>query len=171
MVKYRNVWLRRPRAPKLVTAAKWQVADIGGPRTPTDEYVSSRVWFTLRGIDFPETGWHDDPLPTLSTAAAAYESIRDGEPEAFSYFFDGPYFLYYRRIDTSPPTVYIEGNCDGDPDDVFSVTTGEMLLEELRHTLYEAARVLHAEIADKKHIDTSVQLAADLVDRLSLKQT
>lgn len=146
----------------MVIRARWHVTDVGAPRTPADEYVSSKVWFTLHGVDFPGAGWSDDPLPTLSTAVIAYESIRDGEPEAFSYFFDGPYYLYYRRTDSPHPTVYIEANCDRDENAVYSVVTGELTLEELRDALLAAARILHEEVV----VDRSAQITADLVTRL-----
>lgn len=149
-----------------MSEAVWHVADVKTPAT-ADGIVIGTVWFTLHGVDFPEAGWTDFPISVLSSAVTAYEDIRSGELEAFSYIFDGPYFLYYRRTDASEPTVCIEANCDRDENAVVSLSTGEVPLRKLRGTLLSAVETLHAEIAAKPCADDSVHIAARLIATLS----
>lgn len=149
-----------------MSEAGWNVAGIEAPAT-ADGIVSGAVWFTLNGVDFPWTGWADLPLSVLGSAVTAYEAIQGGELEAFSYLFDGPYFMYYRRTEASEPTVYIEANCDRDEDAVVSLVTGEIPLKSLRSTLLSAVRTLHAEIVAKPYSDESVRIAAKLIAMLS----
>ncbi|WP_203924955.1 hypothetical protein [Rugosimonospora africana] len=149
-----------------MSEAVWNVAEIKAPAT-ADGIVSGAVWFTLHGVDFPATGWTDLPLSVLGSAVTAYGAIHGGELEAFSYIFDGPYFMYYRRIDASEPTVYIEANCDRDEDRVVCLSTGEIPLEELRSTLLRAVETLHAEIVAKPYAGDSIQIAAKLIATLS----
>ncbi|MEU4779133.1 hypothetical protein [Micromonospora sp. NPDC023633] len=146
--------------------AVWHVANVRAPTT-VDGTITGAVWLTLHGIDFPEAGWTDLPLSVLSSAVTAYETICGGEPEAFSYVFDGPYFLYYRRTGAREPTVYIEANCDRDEDVVVSISTGEAPLEELRGTLLKAIEALYAEIKAEPYADGSVRVAAELIATLS----
>ncbi|GAA2708797.1 hypothetical protein [Actinoplanes palleronii] len=134
----------------------WRVAGMRTPAT-ADGIVTGRVWLTLHGVDFPGSDWSDFPLSVLGSAVTAYAALRDGEPDAFSYIFDGSYFLYYRRTGAAEPTVHIEANCDEDEENVYSIATGEVLLDDLRAALLDGLRVMRAQIDGRPHTEEAVR--------------
>ncbi|WP_157411170.1 MULTISPECIES: hypothetical protein [Actinoplanes] len=121
------------------------------PDSP-DGVVTGRVWLTLKGVEFPFEAWSDFPASVISSAVNAYSSIVSGDSEAFSYVFDGPYFLYYQYEATGDPLMYIEANCDRDENEVQSVVVGAVRLDEWRTALLHAVALIQAEIAGKPHM-------------------
>ncbi|MFI5912048.1 hypothetical protein [Dactylosporangium sp. NPDC051541] len=149
-----------------MSRAVWHVVDVKPPPT-ADRLATGAVWFTLHGVAFPEAGWTDLPVSVLSSAVTAYEDISRGAPDAFSYFFDGPYFLYYHRTDAPEPTVHIEANCDRDEHAVISLATGEVPLKDLRDALLNAVESLQAAIAATPHAEASTRITAKLIAKLT----
>jgi hypothetical protein len=68
---------------------------------------AGRIWMVLDGIDFPDERWSDFPISVLGSAVDAVAGLAAGGMEAFSYFFDGPYYVYYKK-DRFPTTVSYE---------------------------------------------------------------
>lgn len=77
-----------------------------------DAPLVGRAWININGIMYPGEGWSDFISSVLGTIVAAMQELTNGKNDAYSYFFEGPYYIYYRRIESSDFRVYVEANCD-----------------------------------------------------------
>ncbi|MFC3384398.1 hypothetical protein [Couchioplanes azureus] len=125
---------------------------MGDLTTPSsaDGIVTADVWLTLDGVAFPENRWNDFSIAVLSSATTAYEEIAHGAPDAFSYFFDGPFYLYYRRI--AGGLVAVEANTDkgGVPK---TLAAGDIEIEPWRTTLLAATEATLEAMSGKPHTE------------------
>ncbi|MEV6596071.1 hypothetical protein AB0M36_04305 [Actinoplanes sp. NPDC051346] len=135
----------------------WHITEVSPPAT-ADGITTSRVWLTLDGVDFPCARWADLPMSVVGAAVAAYTNLLNGEGEVFSYFFEGSYYLYYRRVDADEPRVYIEANRDDDPDNPVSIAVGEVLLDQFRSALASAVHELANTLQGKPHTEEDMEL-------------
>ncbi|MEH0975063.1 hypothetical protein V6U77_28410 [Micromonospora sp. CPCC 205546] len=99
----------------------------GGP-------IAGRVWFIVGEIAFPELGWCDFPASVWCSAVEAFSELSQGANEAFSYFFDGPYYLYFKKSSISGDVIEVEASTDraGVPELLASTS---LRLNELRTAL------------------------------------
>ncbi|GAB1641177.1 hypothetical protein [Krasilnikovia sp. MM14-A1259] len=144
----------------------WHVTKFGLPEN-ADGIITARVWLTLNGVDYPRALWWDLPISVVSAAVTAYTEIANGENEAFSFFFEGSYYLYYRRTEADEPTVYIEANCDSDENNPVSIAVGEVPMEQLRTALVQVAHETLAAICDKPFTEKEVAIMNEILEALN----
>jgi hypothetical protein len=144
----------------------WHVADVTAAAT-ADGVTTGSVWLVLDGTAFPESGWWDLPVSVLSTAVHSYRQLIDGpvdeeladdEAETSSYFFEGSYYLAYRRVEGDTAKVYLEANCDKDEDNPVSIAVGPVLLTDLRDALARAVDELLGALEGEPHAGEDVAI-------------
>ncbi|RZU52465.1 hypothetical protein EV385_4330 [Krasilnikovia cinnamomea] len=141
----------------VTTSIDWHVTNFCFPGA-ADGIITCDVWLTLGGVDYPVERWSDFAISVVSSAVTAYTEIADGENEAWSYFFDGSYYLYYRRTEADEPTVYIEANCDRDEDNPVSIAVGEVRLEQLRTALAHVVQEILTAVRGKPYTEKDVEI-------------
>lgn len=114
-----------------------------------EDAPAGRIWMVLGGVDFPDERWSDFPISVLGSAVDALTGLAGGEMEAFSYFFDGPYYVYYKRLAPDSDLVRVEATTDrsGTPE-LLAVT--EVRLGDLWSALLQAAESSLASGAERK---------------------
>lgn len=164
-MKRRTPWSARVE-PAVSQATTYHVADITAAAT-AGSVTTGRVWLVLDGSAFPDSGWWDLPVSVLSTAVLSYRRLMDGpvdeefadsEAETSSYFFEGSYYLAYRRIEGDTTKVYLEANCDTDEDNPVSIAVGEVLLTDVRDALARAVDDVLGALEGKPHAAEDVAI-------------
>jgi hypothetical protein len=121
---------------------------------PIPKSPSGRAWFVLDGISFPGEDWFDFPLSMLGSAFDAYLELMQGEPEAVSFVFDGPFNLNYRRSASVPEVlVKISAYSEGDERGQTLKAETEVALPELRNALIESAELMAVALSSAEGAD------------------
>jgi hypothetical protein len=130
-----------------------QPSDIDALAT-AGELMPGAVWAVVAGRDFPAAGWTDLPVSVLSSAVGALHELHNGAPDAFSYFFDGPHYLYYRPCPDDPGAVRVDAvSDDGTPT---ALASTRLRWDELRDALARTIDSLLADLADRDHDGAAV---------------
>ncbi|MGC5332891.1 hypothetical protein [Micromonospora sp. DT62] len=115
--------------------------------TGDDAPLVGRLWIRFPGRSFPGDAWSDFIASVVSSTVTALRETLSGEGEGFAYFFDGPYYVYYRLLPASAPSLYIEANCDGTGEPV-SEWVGEVPLAQVVASWLSAVEAILARCAE-----------------------
>lgn len=110
-----------------------------------DEPLFGNVSFKYQTSSFPRNDWTDLVGSVLSTTSVAMRDIVNGGTDGFTYFFEGPFYVYYRLLSRSDWTVQVEANHEDGEEVVRSVWVAALSIHGILQQALRAADTLLGE--------------------------